>query len=93
MDALIYYRVPSVTSNGAESGTEEDEEMAAEEDDSDGEDDLPMEMVEDAGRSNKVGVKVKKSFFLISLSEFSLIQSLNPLSSSVGHYGPYVSYT
>lgn len=44
-----------MTSNGAESGTEEDEEMAAEDDDSEGEDDLPMEMVEDAGRSNKVG--------------------------------------
>ncbi|KAF9407085.1 hypothetical protein HW555_012773 [Spodoptera exigua] len=47
-------RVPSVTSNGAESGTEEDEEMAAEEDESEGEDDLPLEMVDDAGRSNKV---------------------------------------
>lgn len=50
-----------MTSNGAESGTEEDEEMAAEDDDSEGEDDLPMEMVEDAGRSNKVF-----TFFLIN---------------------------
>lgn len=28
--------------------------MAAEEDESEGEDDLPLEMVDDAGRSNKV---------------------------------------
>lgn len=32
--------------------------MAAEEDDSEGEDDLPLEMVEDAGRSNKVGIAI-----------------------------------
>lgn len=51
---FCHYRVPSVTSNGAESGTEEDEEMAAEEDESEGEEDLPLEMVDDAGRSNKV---------------------------------------
>lgn len=51
---IFVCRVPSVTSNGAESGTEEDEEMAAEEDESEGEDDLPLEMVDDAGRSNKV---------------------------------------
>lgn len=53
-----------MTSNGAESGTEEDEEMAAEDDDSEGEDDLPMEMVEDAGRSNKV--KYLVIFFVVA---------------------------
>lgn len=57
------YRLPSVTSNGAESGTEEDEEMAAEEDDSEGEDDLPLEMVEDAGRSNKVSLASSNTFY------------------------------
>lgn len=55
--------MPSVTSNGAESGTEEDEEMAAEEDDSEGEDDLPLEMVEDAGRSNKVSLRSTNTFY------------------------------
>lgn len=55
--------MPSVTSNGAESGTEEDEEMAAEEDDSEGEDDLPLEMVEDAGRSNKVSLASTNTFY------------------------------
>lgn len=52
-----------MTSNGAESGTEEDEEMPADDDDSEGDDDLPLEMVEDPGRSNKVGILyVTKAF-------------------------------
>ncbi|VVC91589.1 ubiquitin-conjugating enzyme E2 Q2 [Leptidea sinapis] len=50
---MPHQRVQSCTSNGAESGTEEDEEMPVEDDDSEGEDDLPLEMVDDAGRSNK----------------------------------------
>lgn len=46
------YRVANVTSNGAESGTE-DEEMAADDDDSDADDDLHLEMVDEAPRNNK----------------------------------------
>lgn len=64
---FLIRRLPSVTSNGAESGTEEDEEMAAEDDDSEGEDDLPMEMVEDAGRSNKVCLSFFFNYCLLSL--------------------------
>ncbi|XP_073960340.1 ubiquitin-conjugating enzyme E2 Q2 isoform X2 [Choristoneura fumiferana] len=73
-------RLPSVTSNGAESGTEEDEEMAAEEDDSEGEDDLPLEMVEDAGRSNKDEMETEH---LATLERLRQNQRQDYLSGSV----------
>ncbi|CAH0399529.1 unnamed protein product [Chilo suppressalis] len=73
-------RLPSVTSNGAESGTEEDEEMAAEEDESEGEDDLPLEMVDDAGRSNKDDMETEH---LATLERLRQNQRADYLSGSV----------
>ncbi|CAG9566252.1 unnamed protein product [Danaus chrysippus] len=75
-----HQRVPSVTSNGAESGTEEDEEMAAEEDESEGEDDLPLEMVDDAGRSNKDDMETEH---LATLERLRQNQRQDYLSGSV----------
>ncbi|XP_059056105.1 ubiquitin-conjugating enzyme E2 Q2 [Achroia grisella] len=73
-------RIPSVTSNGAESGTEEDEEMAAEEDESEGEDDLPLEMVDDAARSNKDDMETEH---LATLERLRQNQRQDYLSGSV----------
>ncbi|XP_075979441.1 ubiquitin-conjugating enzyme E2 Q2 [Anticarsia gemmatalis] len=73
-------RVPSVTSNGAESGTEEDEEMAEQEDESEGEDDLPLEMVDDAGRSNKDDMETEH---LATLERLRQNQRQDYLSGSV----------
>ncbi|XP_041981063.1 ubiquitin-conjugating enzyme E2 Q2 [Aricia agestis] len=73
------HRVPIVT-NGAESGTEEDEEMAAEDDESEGEDDLPLEMVDDAARSNKDDMEAEH---LLTLERLRQNQRQDYLSGSV----------
>ncbi|XP_013183014.1 ubiquitin-conjugating enzyme E2 Q2 [Amyelois transitella] len=75
-----HQRVGSVTSNGAESGTEEDEEMAADDDESDAEDDLPLEMVDDAARGNKDDMETEH---LATLERLRQNQRQDYLSGSV----------